>query len=711
MILNRWFTLFFFAVGCAQKISVTNRLAITCWNTADYWNFGVKHHTTRELCLSEPFLGTVMNCVYTRLEFQSSMEDAFKYIIDNCRVNGGVSNLTYENLDKLYIYATKNLIKAQEAEKIVSKGEFVQFPVDTQTHVFDLNLQATASMKYQMDMASVYGLILLTYWFGMMVIGSIFRVSYERSNEYNSATEWIRKVLVLPPTAGKYHNQPRVFLGIFSYSVPTRIQSIVILGYIVVTTVIMCINYPSILFDPIRLSPIEQKLKYIGTRAGIISVTQLPMVILFGGRNNILMNITGWSQETFNVYHRWSSRVMVCLSLVHGICHTVFAHIGHITSFKWRTVINWQFGNIATITSLFIVILSVKYIRARWYEFFTLFHKILYMIFIISLVFHCYDFGWIEWIYFALIVHAIDRVGRCLKTFICTGYKPTDNAVFTVYDDDIYKIKIAPLDYMTVFSGQYCYLRVKKKGISLQNHPFSVYVIPGTDRRLNAIVKPKEGATSSIYKTLVENKSQPITFTVSVEGPYGVTRSVNDYNTVLMFAGGVGITALYPYALDAKNYEHTTTRRYTNVYLIWVITSLTPLEWFEDELKSLLEFKPIELQIYVTRQYASRQPSIMSDELETPMATPGHALFGNCEMNGSEVSLNTDAYRLRIQTHIQHKRPDIDAELKELVDRNKSNGKMAVMACGPPGFVDSLRNGVTEITGVRVDYYEEAYSW
>jgi ferric-chelate reductase len=63
--------------------------------------------------------------------------------------------------------------------------------------------------------------------------------------------------------------------------------------------------------------PGEQHNEAIGVRAGWLTITQLPLLILLSGKVNIIGLITGVSYERLNVIHRWVARTMLLTATMH----------------------------------------------------------------------------------------------------------------------------------------------------------------------------------------------------------------------------------------------------------------------------------------------------------------------------------------------------------------------------------------------------------
>jgi hypothetical protein len=54
-------------------------------------------------------------------------------------------------------------------------------------------------------------------------------------------------------------------------------------------------------------------------------MVQMPIMFLFAGRNNLLIWITGWSYNEFQVFHKWIARVATLEAILHSACYGYFA--------------------------------------------------------------------------------------------------------------------------------------------------------------------------------------------------------------------------------------------------------------------------------------------------------------------------------------------------------------------------------------------------
>jgi predicted ferric reductase len=64
--------------------------------------------------------------------------------------------------------------------------------------------------------------------------------------------------------------------------------------------------------------------RYIGDRAGLMAIAQLPLAWIFATRNDPLLWLTGWSFATYNRFHRWVARLCMVLAIVHSVSYSIY---------------------------------------------------------------------------------------------------------------------------------------------------------------------------------------------------------------------------------------------------------------------------------------------------------------------------------------------------------------------------------------------------
>lgn len=105
--------------------------------------------------------------------------------------------------------------------------------------------------------------------------------------------------------------------------VPGRMLSFSIAVYVILNIIFSAVNFRSFQPNVWFFSSGFELCEYVGNRTGVLSLANMAMSILFAGRNNILLPITGWSQTTFLTLHRWTARVATVQAIVHSIVYTL----------------------------------------------------------------------------------------------------------------------------------------------------------------------------------------------------------------------------------------------------------------------------------------------------------------------------------------------------------------------------------------------------
>jgi Ferric reductase like transmembrane component len=149
-----------------------------------------------------------------------------------------------------------------------------------------------------------------------------FDLEGHTKKSFKSTTiHYFKKWFLIPPTFKSAHVRRVAY-----FSIPLRSQTILISIYLLLNLVFLCVGYNIFaenIYWPGRTD--IQLTRYIADRSGILAFAQIPLLIAFAGRNNILIWLTGWNFSTFNVGHKWVARVCLIHTFIHSVCYTVYA--------------------------------------------------------------------------------------------------------------------------------------------------------------------------------------------------------------------------------------------------------------------------------------------------------------------------------------------------------------------------------------------------
>lgn len=127
----------------------------------------------------------------------------------------------------------------------------------------------------------------------------------------------------------------------------------------------------------------------LGVRAGWLSVAQMPLLILLINKNNVIGALTGASYERLNVLHRWSSRIMLLLTILHfGYQSYGWSQYPGLMQLEWATDSCPITGIAAFAILLWMNLSTLAPVRYWSYEFFVVQHILTFFGFVIAVVYH-----------------------------------------------------------------------------------------------------------------------------------------------------------------------------------------------------------------------------------------------------------------------------------------------------------------------------------
>ncbi|KAK9429783.1 ferric reductase NAD binding domain-containing protein [Lipomyces doorenjongii] len=578
----------------------------------------------------------------------------------------------------------------------ITSKDVVSVAVKPTSSVVLQNLLTRAEKNHNMKWSEYYGNILNAYWgflillaFGRLIT---LRLYPRKGSRPLSVVSKFRAHVSLPATWGGKHIEPQRLGNIPVNVIPTRWQSIVVFFFIALNIIFLFVDMWTVPNNTIYYTDAIMRARNIGDRAALLGVALFPILFLFGGRNNVLMFFTGWSFETFNVFHRWIGRVMFINFAVHGWSFTYYyRHTGEYkgeSNFAyWKEQILDDRDNylgIVAIVLIGIILVQACYVlRHHWYEVFLVLHIATVICYFATAWHHVKPHNYMEYFYTCVAIWGFDRFIR-LGRILLAG--PYSKAKITVSGDAVY-LSVKPAVHFQPKPGQYAFLYVLRHNF-WESHPFSI--METRDKHYIFVAKAHKGLTKKIHKSVTKQDGNAAV-SVWIEGPYGDSYPIARYETVLLVAGGIGITAIMSYALDLK-------RRNTpqDVRLYWMVREHDSLRWVQDQLQELTEGGLIDIHIYVTGETEEIDEKNHSESESTSISDLS-------EKNKAVVS----------QLHVKYnQRPEIGSVISDTV--RKAEGSVAVVSCGPGSLADGCRKAVAENVdkGIgRVDYFEDAFSW
>ena len=200
--------------------------------------------------------------------------------------------------------------------------------------------------------------------------------------------------------------------------------------------------------------------------------------------------------------------------------------------------------------------------------------------------------------------------------------------------------------------GQHCFLRFPSLSV-FDNHPFTIASVPqsASGRQSNRFsevqtmsffVRSHAGFTRKLSCYTSNNFDGPMHSWI--DGPYGgVGRSIeNEYDTMILIAGGSGITSCLPWLQYISQTMKDRTIRTSNVKLLWVMRDVASLGWIAHELEEVSHFATpgrVVMEFFVTGQHQPEEKlSLKFDKIQASDSdeTPDDEIRGIRMIGGSD---------------------------------------------------------------------------
>jgi len=161
-------------------------------------------------------------------------------------------------------------------------------------------------------------------------------------------------------------------------------------------------------------------------------------------------------------------------------------------------------------------------------------------------------------------------------------------------------------------AGQYVYLCIPGASHTsfVQSHPFFVawwYQDAGKDV-IVLIVEKRKGFTRDLFNYATNDVDLRSGMRAIVEGPYGKELDLETYDTVLLFATGMGIAGQLSYVTQLLERYHTCGVTDRRIALFWELDAEIHAAWVADMMMELLRRDTdqiLQIQLFVLDNYLS----------------------------------------------------------------------------------------------------------
>jgi predicted ferric reductase len=371
---------------------------------------------------------------------------------------------------------------------------------------------------------------------------------------------------------------------------------------------------------------------------------------------------------------------------------------------------------------------AMYFFRLGWYEIFLAIHIVLGVLFIVGSWYHVNGIGegHMEWLYASVTIWSFDRFIRLVRIFILnvswSKSRVARKARLENVGVDAVKVTLSVGYNFNFKPGQYIFVYFPRFNF-WESHPFTIasYDLIAGQPTITLLFRVHGGITKKLARHVSCGAQDMICL---VEGPYGHHCPIDRYDNILLMAGGVGITVIFPYL------KYLASLNVSSIRFIWVVRDEDSMKWFSKDIAEIVGSPNVEIEIHVTKSTTGAvglAKERISMELGAKREDIGHPITTK-EIDSESSSLSSPS---TANLAINEKGRKIEdarmtalarcilvgskPSLRDIVaGKCGQRGSLGVLACGPDVFVDEVRAAVAEnVTSAKgvVDYYEEAYTW
>lgn len=256
----------------------------------------------------------------------------------------------------------------------------------------------------------------------------------------------------------------------------------------------------------------EPRLYVVSKRLGLVSVAQVPPILLLVTKNNFVSAVSGLSEDKSVFFHKWIGRFMFVSATLH-----MALSLSYWIGLKFYIMVHIPpqiFGFIAFSCLGMMNFGSLRFIRKFSFELFLAQHRIFNFVFLLLLYFHNGRTHFAVLLGVHLLV--LDRiVGRVLGILHKRKGPTKGKCDFEILDEDTMRVSIP----ITVFNsdaqnwwwsfvprygnwraGQHVLFNCNKVAL-LAYHPFTISSLPSSGRMV-LVIRKKSGFTRKLFQKL-----------------------------------------------------------------------------------------------------------------------------------------------------------------------------------------------------------------
>ncbi|KAL7408979.1 ferric reductase NAD binding domain-containing protein, partial [Mrakia frigida] len=234
--------------------------------------------------------------------------------------------------------------------------------------------------------------------------------------------------------------------------------------------------------------------------------------------------------------------------------------------------------------------------------------------------------------------------------------------------------------------------------------------IPSSDKKINSdvtfIVGANDGFTGRLSR-IAKSHGGRFEVPAYLDGPYGTIASIDSYSSVVLVAGGTGVSYTLPLALQLVRLAQEGSSAVSSLTFVWCVKNVEHIAWISSTLLQLRHDCPsslvLDIKIFVTQALVNELGTASSSDHESSSdeeitSEEGRSSPDSGEVNEKMAVAERNAEKLGAELDHSGGRPDFSTLLGSII-KDAAGGAVAVNVCGPSTLTTSVRTALNSSDG------------
>ncbi|SCV39814.1 related to ferric-chelate reductase [Fusarium fujikuroi] len=476
------------------------------------------------------------------------------------------------------------------------------------------------------------------------------------------------------------------------------------LGFILMISVYFIVN---VAFCSNMLA-MPQLLNHWASRFGWMCAGNMGLCVFFGLKNTPLGLFASVSHSQLNILHRVVGYTTVFLLALHALVYTIhFGRQGRLVQLLKKEDLEGMGAGIA------MLVLLMGVFRHKHYELFYASHVIGFVAVVLLTALHRPN--WAKKIpTVMLIIFSVWTMDRLIRLSKLLRNLVNNSATVYPLPYNGTRIVLKKPGMENSLPGSHCFLWIP--GLRLiETHPFTI--VSNDSSGLELVMKSHEGFTKAVDSFASRNPRTSLW--ASIDGPYGSLPDVNNYDKLILIAGGSG--AAFTFGVINRIMMQREKPAIQSIEFVWAVRRVEQLSWFRRHLGNLTESPyPINLRIYVTGERSAS--GSLRDDIDTPESSWGterEILLREDASDYETISAMDDlcvsacgAVDNELKSSSFFEKLDVDGTIRKAAQASGSHDRVLVLSCGPKSLMEAVQDSVSKWQkkkNIRIDVHCEDF--